>query len=64
MSELLTSHDVTWGRKDSYCPDQYLAIQPEEEPSMPVTTAIRQLEPPTIEDAFRRFNFEEGLADD
>ena len=64
MSELLTSHDVTWGRKDSYCPDQYLTVQPEEEPSMPVTTAIRQLEPPTIEDAFRRFNFEEGLTDD
>lgn len=64
MSRLLTTHDVTWGRRDSWCRDQYASIQPEEEPSMPVKVRIQQLDPPEPDDGFRHFNFEEGLSDE
>lgn len=46
MDKLLTTHDVTWSRKDSFCRDQYLTEQPEEHPSMPVKSKIYQIEPP------------------
>ena len=64
MSRLLTTHDVTWGRRDSWCKDQYASVQPEETPSMPIKVKIRQLEEPEFDDGFGRFNFEEGLADE
>ena len=64
MSRLLTTHDVTWGRRDSWCKDQYASVQPEEEPSMPVKVKLQQLEAPESDDGFGRFNFEEGLADE
>lgn len=64
MSRLLTTHDVTWGRRDSWCRDQYASVQPEEEPSMPVKVKIRQVETPESDNGFDRFNFEEGLADE
>lgn len=64
MSRLLTTHDVTWGRRDSWCKDQYASAQPEEKPSMPVKVKIRQLDAPKSDDGFSRFNFEEGLADE
>ncbi len=64
MTKLLTSHDVTWGRRDSWCKDQYAATQPEEVPSVPVKVKIRQLDPSEPEDAFSQFNFEEGLNDE
>ena len=38
LSKVLTTHDVTWMRRDSFCRDQYVTEQPEEVPSMPVKT--------------------------
>jgi len=64
MTRLLATHDVTWGRRDSWCRDQYASVQPEEEPSVPVKVRIQQLDPPEADDGFGRFNFEEGLADE
>jgi len=64
MSKLLTTHDVTWGKRDSWCKDQYAVLQPEEHPSMPVTIKIQQLDPPESDDGFSQFNFEEGLDDE
>ena len=64
MSRLLTTHDVTWGRRDRWCKDQYASVQPEETPSMPIKVKIQQLEEPEFDDGFGRFNFEEGLADE
>lgn len=64
MSQLLTSHDVTWSRKDSFCRDQYLTEQPEEFPTMPVKAQIFQVEEKLPESGFEKFNFEEGLWDE
>ncbi len=64
MSRLLVTHDVTWGRRDSWCKDQYADVQPEEGPSMPVRVKIRQLDPPESAEDFSHFNFEEGLNDE
>ena len=64
MEKLLTTHDVTWSRKDSFCRDQYLTEQPEEFPSMPVKARIYQIEPPKSLSGFEKFNFEEGLWDE
>ena len=45
MNSLLATHDVTWSRRDSFCEGQYeLPPQPEELPTAPVKTQIRQLE--------------------
>ncbi len=64
MSRLLTTHDVTWGKRDSFCSDQYVSAQPEEEPTMPVRVMIHQAEPPEPDTDFSHFNFEEGLTDE
>ena len=61
MNRLLTTHNVTWSRRDSFCKDQYAFDQPEERPSEPVKVRIQQIEPPKYESGFERFNFEEGL---
>lgn len=61
MTKTLTTHDVTWSRKDSTCRDQYVTLQPEEVPSVPVKVKISQMSPPSYAQEFRRFNFEEGL---
>ena len=42
LNALLATHDVTWSRRDSFCEGQYEA-QPEELPTVPVKTQIRQL---------------------
>lgn len=61
MFSLLTTHDVTWSRRDSFCEGQYEA-QPEELPTAPVKTQIRQLPKPTSNLSFAKFDFdEEGL---
>ncbi len=62
MTKLLVSHDVTWGRRDSWCKDQYATEQPEEEPSTPVKVHISQLNSSDPDDGFSSFNFEEGLS--
>ena len=61
LSRVLAKHDVTWSRRDSFCKDQYVSIQPEELPSSPVRIQITQVEPPEMNTAFDKFNFEEGL---
>ena len=64
MSRILTSHDVTWSRKDSFCRDQYALEQPEEFPSVPVRAKIFQIEEHVPDSAFSKFNFGEGLWDE
>ena len=64
VSRILTTHDVTWSRRDQYCRDQYALSQPEEFPSMPVKTRIYEVGKHEPESAFSKFNFEEGLWDD
>lgn len=58
MGLLLATHNVTWSRRDSFCENQYaLPEQPEEYPSMPVKTVIKQLPSPTYDISFEKFNF-------
>lgn len=58
LTQLLATHDVTWSYRDSFCADQYaLPEQPEEFPSMPVKTVIRQLPEPAPDLSFEKFNF-------
>ena len=61
LSRELTSHNVTWSRRDSYCEDQYITNQPEELPTMPVKAIMTQKAVIT-EDSFSRYNFnKEGI---
>lgn len=63
LKVILAVHDVTWSRRDSFCDGQYESLpQPEELPSMPVKTQIRQLPPsePACKLSFAKFNFDEG----
>ncbi len=61
MGRELAVHEVTWSRRDSFCEGQYADDQPEELPTAPVTTVIAQLEPPSRDDGFAKFDFERGL---
>ena len=62
LSRLLTTHDVTWSKRDQFCVDQYAVLdQPEEFPSMPVKTAIVQLPEPEPELSFEKFNFDKEV---
>ena len=61
MLRELAAHEVTWSRRDSFCEGQYADDQPEELPTAPVTTVIAQLEPPSRDDGFAKFDFERGL---
>lgn len=58
--QILTTHPVTWDRQDRFCKDQYLQEQPEEFPTMPVRTTIKQLSPPPSDVAlsFDKFDFD------
>ncbi len=57
---LLATHDVTWSRRDSFCVGQYEELaQPEEFPTMPVRTQIRQLPKPPSPLSFAKFDFDE-----
>ena len=60
LTKELVQHNVTWSRKDSYCADQYLTIQPEELPSTPVRINIRQLEDRTSS-GFDKFDFAKAV---
>ena len=59
FSELLTSHPVTWSRKDSYCENQFYQIdQPEEQPTATVKSTIKQkAEPAILPQGFAKFTF-------
>lgn len=63
MNSLLATHAVTWNHRDSFCAGQYEPQQPEELPTAPVKTQIRQLPQPTGNISFAKFDFadEEGL---
>ena len=62
LRHLLATHEVTWNRRDSYCEEQYAVLnQPEEYPTMPIRTQIRQLAEPATHDAFEKFNFSKGV---
>ena len=64
LNRILTVHDVTWSRKDSFCRDQYVSIQPEEFPSVPVRSKIMQIEEKIQDSGFSKFDFGEGLWDE
>jgi len=60
---LLATHEVTWSKRDSYCADQFAVLpQPEEFPTMPVHTRIKQLAQSASYDAFEKFNFSKGVS--
>lgn len=64
LSRILTTHDVTWSRRDSYCRDQYVKEQPEEFPTALVKSRIFQIESSDSKTGFEKFNFEEGVWDE
>lgn len=58
LALLLATHNVTWSHRDSFCDNQYaLPGQPEEYPTMPVKTVIKQLPSPSYDLSFEKFNF-------
>lgn len=60
LKRLLTTHDVTWSRRDSFCEGQYEVLpQPEEFPIAPVRTQFRQLPKPSSDLFFAKFDFDE-----
>ena len=59
LKQQLTTHDVTWSKRDRYFADQYAALeQPEEFPTMPVRAAIERLPEPEPSLSFEKFNFD------
>jgi len=55
---LLVTHEVTWSKHDSYCDGQFQLPQPEEFPTAPVRTVVRQLDDSgERDDAFASFSF-------
>ena len=61
LKRKLAEHNVTWSRRDSFCRDQYAVKQPEEFPTAPVSTVIRQSSPPPGRDSFDHFNFDKEV---
>ena len=62
LKQQLTTHDVTWSKRDRFCKDQYAALeQPEEFPTMPVKARIEQLPTPTTSLSFDKFNFDKEV---
>ena len=60
LKRLLVTHEVTWSYRDRFCQDQYVD-QPEEFPTAPVQTSIRQLEPPKANISFDKFDFDKEV---
>ena len=59
LKQQLTTHDVTWSKRDRFCKDQYTALeQPEEFPTMPVKAEIVRLPEPEPSLSFEKFNFD------
>lgn len=62
LKVLLTTHDVTWSRRDSYCVGQYAEPEmPEELPTAPVTTRIQMIVEPEKNSGFEKFDFDEEV---
>lgn len=63
LKQLLTTHDVTWSKRDRFCADQYAVLgQPEEFSTMPVKTEISRLPESVPSLSFEKFNFDEEVA--
>ena len=58
LKEQLVTYDVTWSRKDRFCQEQYVSVQPEEQPTAVVKSTLVQLAEPEPDDAFLKFDFE------
>ncbi len=62
LKHQLTTHDVTWSKRDRFCKDQYAALeQPEEFPTMPVKTEITRLPESEPSLSFEKFNFDKEV---
>lgn len=62
LKQLLTTHDVTWSKKDRFCEDQYVALsEPEEFPTAPVKTEIVMLPSAGTPRPFEKFNFDKEV---
>lgn len=61
LSRELAAHPVTWGRRDSFCEDQYADAQPAEAPTAPVRTTVTRIQPPEGNPLLSRFDFEGRL---
>ena len=62
LKQLLTTHDVTWSKRDRFCSDQYAAPdQPEEFPTALVKTEITMLPEPEPSLSFEKFNFDKEV---
>jgi hypothetical protein len=55
LNKVLTTHSVTWSRKDSFCIDQY-SDEPEEQPTAPIKAVLHQHEE-VPEIGFEKFDF-------
>lgn len=63
LKQQLTTHDVTWSKRDRFCKDQYAALeQPEEFPTMPVKAEIVRLPEAEPKLSFEKFNFDKEVA--
>ena len=59
LKQQLTTHDVTWSRRDRFCKDQYADLeQPEEFPTSPIKAEIIRLPEPEPSLSFEKFNFD------
>lgn len=56
--ELLVTHEVTWSKRDRFCEGQFIDFQPEEFPTVPIKTVIKQLQAPEDRESFEAFNFD------
>jgi len=64
LQHLLTTHQVTWSKRDRFCADQYVVTeQPEEFPTAPVQSRIVQLSEPAPSLSFDKFNFDKENTD-
>lgn len=62
MQQLLTTHNVTWSKKDRFCEDQYVTLpEPEEFPTAPVKTEIVMLPSASTPQPFEKFNFDKEV---
>ena len=58
FTDLEEGKRVTWSHRDSFCEGQY-EVQPEEFPTAPVKTQLRQLPKPASNLSFAKFDFDD-----
>lgn len=62
LKQQLTTHDVTWSKRDRFCKDQYADLeQPEEFPTSPVKAEIIRLPESEPRLSFEKFNFDKEV---